>query len=70
MTYCSSLTNVQLENVLCIEHDRKERGGDVTLYVEARAECCRRGMDPDYILEENVHQQTLEARGVGRYYIG
>lgn len=51
MTYCNSLTDNQLENVLLIEYDRKERGEDRDLYVEAREECLRRGIEPDQVLE-------------------
>lgn len=51
MTYCKTLTNEQLENVLLIEYDRKERGGDRALYQEAREECLRRGIEPDQVLE-------------------
>lgn len=50
MTYCSTLTDAQLENVLIQEHDRHRRMGCSELYVEAREECLRRGMEPDEIL--------------------
>ena len=58
MTYCSSLTNNQVINVLKDEKSRMERHpeGDVhdgakELYQEAREECLRRGIDPDQELE-------------------
>jgi hypothetical protein len=51
MTYCKTLTDAQLENVLLMEYDRKERGGDRDLYQEAREECIRRGIEPDEVLE-------------------
>lgn len=50
MTYCETLTDAQVENVLLLEHDRKERGGSRELYDEAREECLKRGIDPDEVL--------------------
>ncbi len=59
MSYCSSLTDAQLENVLCDEADRinRHKTGSVAegaweLYQEAREECCGRGIDPDDVLSE------------------
>ncbi len=50
MTYCHSLTNAQLQNVLVKEYDRREAGGNSELYHEAREECARRNIDPDTII--------------------
>lgn len=54
MTYCSTLKNFQVENVLCLEAEKaNERGGgDLSLYYEAREELARRGIEPDYVLRE------------------
>lgn len=49
MTYCSTLTDMQVANVLAKEKSRKEQGGDLSLYCEAREELARRGLDPDHI---------------------
>ena len=54
MTFCTSLTNVQVENVLCDEAKRatnNDRPAEA-LYYEAREECVRRGIEPDDILAE------------------
>lgn len=53
MTYCRTLTNRQLENVLLIEYARYTRGEDDSLYYEAREECCKRGIDPDTMIMES-----------------
>jgi len=59
MTYCSSLTTRQVENVLKDEdHRRKHSTGDVwqaaeELYKEAREELLRRGIEPDEVLSSN-----------------
>jgi len=50
MTYCYSLTDVQLENVLLKEYERHDGGGDSELYYEAREEYARRSIDPDMII--------------------
>ena len=59
MSYCSGLTNAQLENVLCDEAERigNHRTGPVVdaaweLYHEAREELAKRGKDADMILRE------------------
>jgi hypothetical protein len=58
MSYCRTLSDRQLRNVLLLENERKERGGEIgeaarELYHEAREECARRQMDPDLILLES-----------------
>lgn len=59
MSYCTSLTDNQVINVLKDEKSRMERNpeGDVhdaavELYHEAREECLRRGIEPDQELRE------------------
>jgi hypothetical protein len=59
MSYCSTLTDNQVRNVLCDEASRFQRhgAGDVAegakeLYYEAREECARRGIDADEELRE------------------
>jgi len=61
MTYCSSLTNRQLVNVLNDEKNRMKRfpvNDGVYLaakgiYHEAREECLRRGIEPDEALRDD-----------------
>jgi hypothetical protein len=61
MTYCRTLTDYQVKNVLCDEADRYHRHegqGEVAvaameLYHEAREELQARGINPDDILREN-----------------
>lgn len=60
MTYCNTLTDSQLENVLLIEYDRKERGGDSDLYYEAREECVRRDIAPQSLRLMLIHAQSTE----------
>jgi hypothetical protein len=50
VTYCISLTDAQLENVLLKEYERHDTGGDSELYYEAREEYVRRGYDPDTLI--------------------
>ncbi len=56
MSYCSSLTDNQVINVLRDEKSRMERNpegdahdGAVELYQEAREELLRRGIEPDEV---------------------
>jgi len=49
MTYCSTLTDMQVANVLAKEKSHKEQGGDLSLYYEAREELARRGIDPEHV---------------------
>jgi hypothetical protein len=53
MTYCRTLTDFQLKNVLYKEWSRSLRD---ELYYEAREECARRGIDPDLTLNE-MHEE-------------
>ena len=58
MSYCRTLTNAQVQNVLCDEFERYRRFGKqgevseaaLELYHEAREECARRGIDPNMVL--------------------
>ena len=59
MTYCSTLIDTQVMNVLAKEASLKEQGGDLSLYYEAREELARRGLDPDHV-ESHVIWSTVE----------
>ena len=54
MTYCSTLTDRQVINVLCDEAQKApmRTGDDKSLYYEAREECAKRGIDADQELRE------------------
>ena len=54
MSYCSSLTDNQVQNVLCDEAKRATNNDcpAEALYYEAREECVRRGIEPDDVLAE------------------
>lgn len=67
MTYCDSLKDFQVKNVLLDEWDRikanpwpnSEVGqGAKELYQEAREELLRRGIEPDEVLFENGRREN------------
>jgi len=62
MSYCTSLTDTQVQNVLCDEAEKPPMasGDDKSLYYEAREECAKRGIDADTVLRERgiSHDQS------------
>ena len=54
MSYCRTLTDNQVQNVLEDEATRCRTitNHDKALYYEAREECARRGYEPDEVLRE------------------
>ena len=54
MSYCSTLTDAQVQNVLCDEAEKApmRSGNDLSLYYEAREECAKRQIDPDMVMRE------------------
>jgi len=52
MSYCRTLTDNQVQNVLALFASSSSQGGNMSLYYEAREECAKRGIDPDTVLKE------------------